>query len=173
MGRKIAKVAVARAVYAIDRPYDYLIPRELEDTLAPGMRVLVPFAAGNRGSEGIVLSLGEGAAGENLKLIQAALDEEPVLDHKAIQLALWMRERYFCTLYDCVKAMLPTGLCFSLRDQVALKQGMTGSGPTPPVRGTARRRGCWTCCGAGEAGGTWNRSAWPSAPGTPTPPSAA
>ena len=124
MGRKIAKVAVARAVYAIDRPYDYLIPRELEDTLVPGMRVLVPFAAGNRGSEGIVLSLGEGAAGENLKLIQAALDEEPVLDHKAIQLALWMRERYFCTLYDCVKAMLPTGLCFSLRDQVALKQGM-------------------------------------------------
>ncbi len=124
MGRKIAKVAVARAVYAIDRPYDYLIPRELEDTLVPGMRVLVPFAAGNRGSEGIVLSLGEGAAGENLKLIQAALDEEPVLDHKAIQLALWMRDRYFCTLYDCVKAMLPTGLCFSLRDQVALKQGI-------------------------------------------------
>ena len=30
MGRKIAKVAVARAVYAIDKPYDYLVPRELE-----------------------------------------------------------------------------------------------------------------------------------------------
>ena len=125
MGRKIAKVAVARAVYAIDRPYDYLIPRELEDTLVPGMRVLVPFAAGNRGSEGIILSLGEeDGDGQNLKLIQAALDEEPVLDHRAIQLALWMRERYFCTLYDCVKAMLPAGLCFSLRDQVALCPGV-------------------------------------------------
>ena len=57
MGRKIAKVAVAKAVYAIDKPYDYLIPRELEGRLEPGMRVLVPFAPGNRGSDGIVLSV--------------------------------------------------------------------------------------------------------------------
>ena len=33
MSRKIAKLAVARAVYAIDRPYDYLVPQELEDRL--------------------------------------------------------------------------------------------------------------------------------------------
>ena len=55
---------------------------------------------------------------------RALLDEEPVLDEKAIQLALWMRERYFCTVYDCVKAMLPAGLYFSLRDCVAVKQGV-------------------------------------------------
>lgn len=123
MGRKIAKVAVARAVYAIDRPYDYLIPSELEERLRPGMRVLVPFAAGNRGSDGFVLSVYEAAsAGASLKLIQAVLDEEPVLDEKAIQLALWMRERYFCTVFDCVKAMLPAGLYFSLRDCVVLKE---------------------------------------------------
>ena len=125
MGRTIAKVAVSRAVYAIDRPYDYLVPPELEDRLRPGMRVLVPFAAGNRGSEGIVLSLGaEAGETRSLKAIEAALDEEPVLDHKAVQLALWMRERYFCTVYDCVKAMLPAGLYFSLRDCVTLKQGV-------------------------------------------------
>ena len=35
MGRKVAKVAVAKAVYAIDRPYDYLVPAELEERL-PG-----------------------------------------------------------------------------------------------------------------------------------------
>ena len=125
MGRTISKVAVSRAVYAIDRPYDYLVPPELEDRLRPGMRVLVPFAAGNRGTEGIVLSLGsEPGAAQNLKSIEALLDEEPVLDHNAIQLALWMRERCFCTLYDCVKAMLPAGLYFSLRDCVALRPGI-------------------------------------------------
>ena len=32
---------------------------ELEERLRPGMRVLVPFAAGNRGSDGIVLSVGQ------------------------------------------------------------------------------------------------------------------
>ena len=33
MGRRIAKVAVARAVYAIDRPYDYLVGPALADRL--------------------------------------------------------------------------------------------------------------------------------------------
>ena len=118
-------MAVAKAVYAIDKPYDYLIPPELEGRLTPGTRVLVPFAAGNRGSDGIVLSVYEApSAGPALKSIQAALDDQPVLDEKAVQLALWMRERYFCTVYDCVKAILPAGLYFSLRDRVALRQGV-------------------------------------------------
>ena len=142
MGRTIAKVAVSRAVYAIDRPYDYLVPPELEDRLRPGMRVLVPFAAGNRGSEGIVLSMGaETGETRSLKSIEAALDEEPVLDHKAIQLALWMRERYFCTVYDCVKAMLPAGLYFSLRDCVTLRQGVDRESAYTAAEGsTAARR---------------------------------
>ena len=125
MARKIAKVAVAKAVYAIDKPYDYLVPADLEERLVPGMRVLIPFGTGNRGSDGLVLSVYEApSAGEPLKSIQSVLDEEPVLDEKAVQLALWMRERCFCTVYDCVKAMLPAGLYFSLRDCVAVKQGV-------------------------------------------------
>ena len=89
------------------------------------MRVLVPFGAGNRGSDGVVLSIGEsGSAGQSLKAVETALDEEPVLDHGMIQLALWMRERCFCTVYDCVKAMLPAGLYFSLRDQVSVAPGV-------------------------------------------------
>ena len=101
LGRIIAKVAVARAVYTIDRPYDYLVGEELARRLRPGMRVLVPFGAGNRGSDGMVLSIREeGMTGPVLKEILAPLDEEPVLSPKAIQLALWMRERYFCTVYD-------------------------------------------------------------------------
>lgn len=126
MGRKIAKIAVSKAIYTIDKPYDYLIPDKLEGSLQPGMRVLVPFGAGNRGSDGIVLSIREEpSAGKARKKILAQLDEAPVLDHNAIQLSLWMRERYFCTLYDCVKAMLPAGLYFSLRDCVTLTPGIS------------------------------------------------
>lgn len=122
MGRKIAKVAVSKVIYGIDKPYDYLIPLELETTLVPGVRVLVPFGAGNRGSDGLVLSIQEEVpTGHALKSIQAQLDEEPVLDEHGIRLALWMRERCFCTLYDCVKAMLPTGLYFALQDTVRVR----------------------------------------------------
>lgn len=125
MGRKVAQVSVSKAIYAIDKPYTYLIPTELEERLCPGMRVLVPFGNGNRGCDGIVLSIGEApSAGIALKAILSCLDEMPVLDQKGLQLALWMRERYFCTVYDCVKAMLPSGLYFALRDRVVLCPGM-------------------------------------------------
>ena len=131
MGRMVAKVAVSRAVYAIDRPYDYLVPAGLEASIQPGVRVLVPFGAGNRGAEGVVLSVGEQPlAGPSLKAVHAQLDPEPVLDRQGLQLALWMRERYFCTVYDCVKSMLPAGLYFSLRDRVVLREGLD-RGPAP------------------------------------------
>ena len=118
-----AKVAVSRAPYAIDKPYDYLVPRELEGRLLPGMRVAVPFGAGNRSSDGIVLALGPVPEGISLKVILSCLDDEPVLDHSCLQLALWMRERCFCTVAQAVKAMLPAGLYFALRDSVALVPG--------------------------------------------------
>ena len=37
----IAKIAVSAATYAIDKPYSYAIPPEMN--LEPGMRVTVPF----------------------------------------------------------------------------------------------------------------------------------
>ena len=125
MGRMIAKIAVSRAIYAIDRPYDYRVPPELEDRLRPGMRVLVPFGSGNRGTDGMVLSLTrEEDHKPGRKDIQALLDDTPVLSPLGIRLALWMRERYFCTVYDCVKAMLPAGLYFSLRDCVCVAEDL-------------------------------------------------
>lgn len=121
----MAKVAVSKAIYAIDKPYDYLVPPELEGQVLPGMRVAVPFGSGNRGSDGIVLSLERQEENTpTLKPVLSCLDDAPVLDEKGIQLALWMRERYFCTVRDAVKAMLPAGMYFALRDSVTLVPGL-------------------------------------------------
>ena len=54
-----AKIAVAAAVYAIDRPFDYKIPPHMASRVQVGMRVAVPFGRGNRLSDGIVLALGQ------------------------------------------------------------------------------------------------------------------
>ena len=120
----IAKIAVSAATYAIDKPYDYLIPPALADTLRPGMRTAVPFGPGNRVSDGIVLALGERKDTQKLKYVLALLDEEPVLDPDFVQLALWMREHYFCTAYDAMRVMLPTGLWFSLKDVWRIAPGV-------------------------------------------------
>ena len=89
----IVKVAVGAAPYSIDKPYDYLVPEELLETAVPGVRVIVPFGRGNRGSDGIILSRGEGVKAPGLKPLQSTLDKEPVLDEDGIALALWMRQR--------------------------------------------------------------------------------
>ncbi len=108
----IAKIAVSAATYWIDRPYDYLIPEELSHTVLPGTRVYVPFSKGNRRVEGIVLAVVDGSRYESLKPVLAVLDEQPILTEEQIHLALFMRERFFCTVYDAVKAILPSGLWF-------------------------------------------------------------
>ncbi len=109
---RIAKIAVSAATFWIDRPYDYLIPEELWDNALPGMRVSVPFSRGNRRCEGIVLAVRSDSKYEALKPILATLDESPVLTEEQIHLALFMRERFFCTVYEAVKAILPAGLWF-------------------------------------------------------------
>ena len=115
----IAKIAVAAATFAIDKPYSYGIPHGM--VLQPGMRVTVPFGRGNRPSEGIVLQL-EAADDAGLKLVSACLDPEPLLSNTMLRLAAFMRERYFCTLYDAVRVILPAGLWFRNDDTYSLTE---------------------------------------------------
>ncbi len=104
----IALIAVSAAVYAIDKPYSY---RTAQWTVRPGMRVQVPFGRGNRRCEGMVLALESGEE-RDLKAIDQVLDRQPVLSEAFLRLAAFVRDRYFCTYYEAIKAMLPAGLWF-------------------------------------------------------------
>ncbi|MBQ1222848.1 MAG: primosomal protein N' [Oscillospiraceae bacterium] len=109
---KTVKVAVRADSYAYDKPYSYLVPAQTE--LLPGTRVLVPFGGGNRPVQAIVLDSAESSASDltSLKTVLRPLDEEPVISEKDLKLLLWMRDKYFCTCYDVLKAMIPVGLDF-------------------------------------------------------------
>lgn len=113
----IARIAVSSAIYAIDKPYDYQVPDVLQ--VVPGMRVAVPFGRSNKLTEGVVLSV-ENGEGSGLKAVAQCLDEEPVLTEEMLHLAAFLRERYFCTFYDAIKAILPAGLWFTVKDTYKL-----------------------------------------------------
>ena len=115
----IAKIAVAAANFAIDKPYSYYVPENL--TVRPGQRVMLPFGRANKRTEGIVLTVEEGSA-DKLKAIERCLDEEAVLTESQLRLAAFLRERYFCTFFDAIRVMLPAGLWFRTKLTVFLTE---------------------------------------------------
>jgi len=118
----IAKIAVSAATFAIDKPYSYRIPEEME--VLPGQRVQLPFGRGNRRCEGVVLSVETGDESK-LKCVERVLDESPILTRHQLLLAGFIRERYFCTLYEAVRAMLPAGLWFQTKASYTLTEDVS------------------------------------------------
>lgn len=109
----ICAIAVDAATYAIDKLYDYIAREQVPEV---GCRVLVPFGRGNQRLEGIVMSVREGS-GEKLKPLLEVLDQTPVMTPAQLRLAVHLRERLFCTFFDCVRTILPAGLWFRRRER--------------------------------------------------------
>jgi primosomal protein N' (replication factor Y) (superfamily II helicase) len=136
----LCQVAVSSATFAIDKPYTYVLPAALSQRAAVGMRVLIPFGRGNTRTEGLLLSLQQGERSKKLKSVLALLDDQPLVSKREIQLALWMRDRYFCTVYDAVKAMLPAGLYFSLKDRYSIAEGVDKAEAYELAQSSAERK---------------------------------
>ena len=110
MSQNIAKVAVENVNCTFDKEYDYSIPPELIDIALEGCRVTVPFGIGNRKRIGIITSLSDTTESKKIKSILAVLDEAPLLSREMLLLAKWISEQTFCTYFEAVKTMLPTGI---------------------------------------------------------------
>lgn len=108
--RKAARVAVEKTAYHFDREFDYCVPNGLLEAAVPGCRVLVPFGNANARRLGIILELVDVEENKELKAIAAVLDQAPLLSDEGIHLLCWLKQRYFCTLFDAVRLLLPAGM---------------------------------------------------------------
>lgn len=107
----IASVIVDVPSRSTDRPFSYLVPRDMQAWIEPGSRVGVPF--GGRTLQGFVVSLSaepplEGPA--KLKQIQELLDPLPPLLPDLVELAKWISEKYCCTWTAALQAMVPAAI---------------------------------------------------------------
>jgi len=109
----IARVAVENTIYHFDRAFSYLIPDRL-NSLRPGCRVIIPFGKSNARRQGMVLSVISADSSDGMKEITDQLDSEPILSDEMLHMAAFMKEHFFCTYYDAVKAMLPAGINYRL-----------------------------------------------------------
>lgn len=106
----IAKVAVNDATIHFDKLYSYLVPADLCGQLWPGGIVLVPFGRGDKPRMAVVLGLEEEPAPDSrLKTLLAAAPEDARLTPDLLELVRFLKDRYFCTWYEAVKAIIPYG----------------------------------------------------------------
>ncbi|EGO6607693.1 primosomal protein N' [Enterococcus faecalis] len=112
--QKVAKVIVDVPTMQTDQPFTYLVPENLNEQLAVGMRVEVPFGNGNRHVQGFVLAIEPMAAtvldeaNVQLKELVAVLDLKSVLNTEMLALADYMKEKTFAFKITCLQTMLPS-----------------------------------------------------------------
>ncbi len=111
MGTKFVRVAVRAESYQYDKPYTYILPENLAESVVPGVRVIVPFGRGNRQVQALVLETMDKVDEERkLKSVRYALDEKPLISQTDLKLVLWIRDKYFCTCFDALRLFIPAGL---------------------------------------------------------------
>lgn len=128
---KIAIVVINGATREFDKQYHYNVPEEMHANLLPGMRVIVPFGKGDKPKEGYVFGFAENSGYTELKSIKKIIDAKPVLTEALIELACWMKKRYFCTYSAAVKCMLPAGIDVKSLTVVQLLNEGEAEGLTP------------------------------------------
>ena len=95
---------------AVDRPFDYAIPKELSEKVSAGSRVIVPFSRGNRETEGFVLRTKERAdALGQVKAMIGLSGDEPAFPESMVPLIEYLHKRCLAPYLDIIHAAIPAG----------------------------------------------------------------
>lgn len=150
MNRLIATVAVENTFFSAGEDYDYYVPAELEKTIKCGMRITVPFGRNNIKRHGVIVKLFYGMNSQ-LKEICAVDKKTNPLSEEMVSLALWLKERCFCSTYECLRQMLPRGTD-KIKDK-STKMIRLYEGSTQPVKLTPKQQSVYELlCDVGSAG---------------------
>ena len=101
----VAEVIINSTAKKLNRTFDYNIPKELEDIVVVGSKVLVPFGRFKQLEEAHVVRIKENSNFE----IKDIAKVENGLTNKQIEFANWMAKRYFCNVSECIKLMQVPG----------------------------------------------------------------
>ena len=103
----VATVAVDNTFFSFDTDYSYILPNSILENAQIGSKVSVPFGRGDKTRDGIIIELVETDLEKSNNLKEIKSIDEKLLDDELVKLAVWIKERCFCTTYDCLKQMLP------------------------------------------------------------------
>lgn len=104
-----ADVIIDISVKSLDRPFQYIVPEEMEFDVDIGSVVKIPFGMGNRTMTGYVVGLSGEAKFDisKTKSILEIIKQGVVVESHLLSLAYWIKENYGSTMNDAIKAVLP------------------------------------------------------------------
>ena len=103
----VVGVLVQLSSQNVDKIFDYLVPKELENSIQIGIRVLVPF--GRQTLEGFVLEIKDSSSIE-LKEVYSVVDQDIVLNDELLELGKVIQKDTLSTLISAYQVMLPRAL---------------------------------------------------------------
>ena len=105
---------------ALADSYTYVIPKELENTIQPGFRVIVPFGK-NKYYTAIVLRVHQNEPQHvTLKEIHSQLDANSIVNQHQLKLWQWISFYYMAPMGDVYNAALPAQLKLESKAYVSL-----------------------------------------------------
>ena len=159
----VARIAVDVSLPHLDRPFDYLVPAELDAEAVPGCRVRVRFAG--QLVDGFLLErAAESGHDGKLLYLERVTSSEPVLTPEVAALAREVADRYAGSFADVLRLAVPP------RHARVEAEPATGP-PEPPEPPAAVDAGVWADYPAGPsflralAGGRAPRAVWTALPG--------
>lgn len=160
----VARVAVDMSLPHLDRPFDYLVPAELDAKAVPGCRVRVRFAG--QLVDGFLLErVAESGHDGKLLYLERVTSPEPVLTPEVAALAREVADRYAGTFADVLRLAVPP------RHARVEAEPAPAPGGGPPDDGAPRGIGAWSEYPAGAsflsalADGRAPRAVWTALPG--------
>ncbi len=143
----VARVLLDSPVPRLDRPFDYLVPEDLDGQVRLGVRVRVRF--GRQRTEGWVLGRGPRADHSTaLQWLDAVVGAEPHFTDETLALARSVADHYVGTLSDVLRLAIP-------KRHAAAAAAAQARGPALPLRpagpasdtalNPGQGRWVWTC----------------------------
>lgn len=107
--------------------YTYRIPRELNDEVAVGKRVVVQFGSkSDKMYSALVRRIHTTAPKWKSKYVLSVLDEEPVVTERQMEFWEWMARYYMCYPGDVMAVAMPAGMKLASESAVSIHPDFDG-----------------------------------------------
>lgn len=105
--------------------FTYRVPRDLEQWVAFGRRVIVPFGR-SRLYSGLVVNVHSNAPEVSTKYLMDVVDDQSIVSERQFQLWQWIADYYMCSLGEVMAAALPSALKLASETKVKLHPEFAG-----------------------------------------------